>query len=234
MVPPELIRRVQNTFGCGFETVYGQTETSPVVTQTRTTDSFDDVCNTVGQPLPQIGISIRSVEENDVVPLGTVGEICSRGHCNMLGYNNNPDATAAAIDDQGWLHTGDLGTLDSRGFVRVTGRVKEMIIRGGENLFPVEIENTLLEHAAVAEVAVVGLPDEKWGEVVACFFRPEGGQKVDRQELASHCRNHLAPHKTPVIWVPVTEFPLTGSGKIRKFELVELYGSGKYDGLELA
>jgi fatty-acyl-CoA synthase len=231
MVPPELIRRVQKTFGCGFETVYGQTETSPVVTQTRTTDSFEDVCNTVGQPLPQIGISIRSVESNEVVPLGAVGEICSQGHCNMTGYNNNPDATAAAIDSDGWLHTGDLGTMDSRGFVTVTGRVKEMIIRGGENLFPVEIENTLLEHSVVAEVAVVGIPDDKWGEIVACFLRPEGGQIVEKQDLIRHCRDHLAAHKTPVRWFVVDEFPLTGSGKIQKFALRDACVEGHYQDL---
>jgi fatty-acyl-CoA synthase len=228
MVPPELIRQVQKTFGCGFETVYGQTETSPVVTQTRTTDSFEDVCETVGQPLPQIGISIRSTTNNDVVPLGTVGEICSQGHCNMIGYNDNPEATAATIDNLDWLHTGDLGTMDSRGFVRVTGRVKEMIIRGGENLFPVEIENILLEHPAVAEVAVVGLPDQKWGEIVACFFRAESGQDFSKQDLVAHCRAHLAAHKTPVRWISVSEFPLTGSGKIQKFALREAYENGNY------
>jgi fatty-acyl-CoA synthase len=231
MVPPELIRRVQETFGCGFETVYGQTETSPVVTQTRTTDSFEDVCETVGQPLPQISISIRSIEGNDVVPLDTVGEICSKGHCNMIGYNDNPDATAAAIDDQGWLHTGDLGTMDSRGFVRVTGRVKDMIIRGGENLYPVEIENILQEHPAIAEVAVVGIADEKWGEIVVCFFRAEAGLDINKQDLITHCRAHLAPHKTPVRWISVSEFPLTGSGKIKKFALRDAYERGDYHDL---
>ena len=231
MVPPELIRRVQQTIGCGFETVYGQTETSPVVTQTRTTDAFEDVCDTVGQPLPGIAISIRAVETNQVVSLGEVGEICSHGHCNMIGYNGNAEATAETIDEDGWLHTGDLGTMDSRGFVRVTGRVKEMIIRGGENLFPVEIENVLQEHPGVAEVAIVGLPDEKWGEIVACFFRPENGQGVDKQELAAHCRTHLAAHKTPVRWISVDEFPLTGSGKIQKFALRDGYANGDYQDL---
>ncbi|MBT3790447.1 MAG: AMP-binding protein [Alphaproteobacteria bacterium] len=231
MVPPELIRRVQQTIGCGFETVYGQTETSPVVTQTRTTDAFEDVCDTVGQPLPGIAISIRAVETNQVVALGDVGEICSHGHCNMIGYNGNAEATAETIDEDGWLHTGDLGTMDSRGFVRVTGRVKEMIIRGGENLFPVEIENVLQEHPCIAEVAIVGLPDEKWGEIVACFFRPESGQNVDRQELAAHCRTHLSAHKTPVRWFSVEEFPLTGSGKIQKFALRDGYANGDYQDL---
>ena len=124
--------------------------------------------------MPQTEVSIRSVDgESRVLPVGEVGEICVRGYCVMIGYHDNPKATADAIDADGWLHTGDLGTLDRQGYLRITGRVKEMIIRGGENLFPAEIENTLLEHPDVAEVAVVGLPDDKWGEIVA-LLRPDG------------------------------------------------------------
>ncbi len=231
MVAPELVRRVRQVFGCDFETVFGQTETSPVVTQHRHDDSVDDVCNNIGQPLPQTGISIRSVEDNRVVPIDTVGEICTHGYCNMIGYNDNAAATAETIDGDGWLHTGDLGAMDSRGYVRITGRVKEMIIRGGENLFPAEIENVLLEHPTVAEVAVVGLPDDKWGEIVACFLRPEAGQKVDPLELRGYCREHLAPQKTPVKWFSVAEFPLTGSGKIKKFVLRDAYQAGDHEPL---
>ena len=228
MVSPELVRRVRETFDCEFETVYGQTEVSPVVTQHHADDALDDICNTVGQPMPQTGISIRSVADNQVVPIDTVGEICVKGYCNMIGYHGNEKATAETIDADGWLHTGDLGAMDSRGYVRITGRVKEMIIRGGENLFPAEIENVLLEHPDVAEVAVVGLPDAKWGEIVACFIRPEAGQAVDPPELRSHCREHLAPQKTPVLWFNVDAFPLTGSGKIQKFALRDGYLAGKY------
>ena len=138
---------------------------------------LDIVCNTAGLPMPQTEVSIRSVDgENRILPVGEVGEICVRGYCVMIGYHDNPSATAEAIDAESWLHTGDLGTLDRQGYLRITGRVKEMIIRGGENLFPAEIENTLLEHPDVAEVAVVGLPDEKWGEIVACFVRLEPGR----------------------------------------------------------
>ncbi len=228
MVAPELVRRVRDAYGCDFEIVYGQTETSPVVTQHHHDDSLDDICNTVGQPMPQTGISIRSTEENAVVPIDTVGEICVQGYCNMIGYNANEQATAETIDAEGWLHTGDLGAMDARGYVRVTGRVKEMIIRGGENLFPAEIENALLEHPSVAEVAVVGLPDDKWGEVVACFLRGEMGRELDPQELRRHCREHLAPHKTPVVWVGVDAFPLTGSGKIQKFALRDGFIAGDH------
>jgi len=232
MVAPELVRRVKDAFGCDFEIVYGQTETSPVITQSRHDDSIDDLCNTVGQPLPCTDVSIRSVDTNETVPVGTVGEICCRGYLNMIGYNNNPDATAATVDGDGWLHTGDLGTMDSRGYVAVTGRVKEMIIRGGENLFPAEIENVLLEHPEVAEVAVVGLPDDKWGEIVACFARVEAGSEITGDDLHAYCRQHLSPQKTPAVWYRVDDYPLTGSGKIQKFALRHQHGSGLYDGRE--
>ncbi len=219
MVPPELVRRIRSTFGCEFETVYGQTETSPVLTQTRSTDSIEDLCETVGQALPLIEIAIRDPGTNAVAAIGAVGEICSRGYCNMLGYNDNPEATKATIDAEGWLHTGDLGTMDERGFVKVTGRVKEMIIRGGENLFPAEIENVLLEHPSVAECAVVGLPDERWGEIVACFVRLNPGAALDRAALVTHCRERMSAQKTPVKWFEMNAWPLTGSGKIQKFVL---------------
>ena len=231
MVAPELVRRVRQAFGCDFETVYGQTEVSPVVTQHFFDDDIDDICNNVGQPMPQTAISIRGVEDNKVVPIDTVGEICVQGYCNMIGYNGNPEATAETIDAEGWLHSGDLGAMDARGYVRVTGRVKEMIIRGGENLFPAEIENVLAEHDTVAEVAVVGLPDDKWGEVVACFVRPETGADVDPATLRAHCREHMAAQKPPTVWFSVGEFPLTGSGKIQKFALRDAHAAGKYQPL---
>jgi fatty-acyl-CoA synthase len=126
----------------------------------------------------------------------------------MAGYNDNPEATAETIDANGWLHSGDLGTMDSRGYLKITGRVKEMIIRGGENLFPAEIENAMLEHPAIAEVAVVGVPDEKWGELV---------------------RDRLSPQKTPAYWIWVEEWPMTGSGKIQKFAMAEAFTRGEYD-----
>ena len=228
MVPPELVRQVKRVFGCDFETVYGQTEVSPILTQTRADDSIEDLCDTVGQALPQTEISIRSPEFNRIVKIDEVGEICSRGYGSMLGYNNNPKATKETIDSEGWLHTGDLGTMDSRGFVKVTGRVKEMIIRGGENLFPAEIENVLQEHASVAEVAVVGVPDPKWGEIVACFVRIAAGHSLDSDALIAHCRKSLSPQKTPAHWVEVSEWPLTGSGKIRKFMLRQKFIEGFY------
>ena len=228
MVPPELIRRVMDRLDCGFYTVYGQTETSPLLTQTRADDPFDDLCNTVGQPMPHTEISIRDPATNMVVPLDTVGEICARAYSVMLGYNDDPEATAGTIDADGWLHTGDLGTMDSRGYVKVTGRVKEMIIRGGENLFPAEIENILLEHPDVAEVAVVGVPDERMGEAVAAFVRMASGASLNPPALIAHCRANMAAQKTPTHWIEVSEWPMTGSGKIQKFALRDQWLKGDY------
>ena len=219
MVPPELVRRVVDRLGCGFSTVYGQTETSPLLTQTRPGDPFEDICHTAGQPVPHTKMAILDPGTGAIVPLDTVGEICARGYSLMLGYNDDPDATAKTIDAEGWLHTGDLGTMDSRGFLKITGRVKEMIIRGGENLFPAEIENVLLEHPDVAEVAVVGVPDARMGEAVAAFVRVTAGASFDPGVLIAHCRANLAAQKTPAHWHEVGEWPLTGSGKIQKFVL---------------
>ena len=187
---------------------------------------LEQIVETAGQPLPQTEVSIRSPEDNRVVPVGEVGEICARSYAVMIGYNDNPEATAAAIDDEGWLHTGDLGTLDAQGFIRITGRVKDMIIRGGENHFPAEIEAVLVEHPDVAQVAVVGLPDEKWGEVIAAFILSESVPDVSA--LRAHCREFLSPQKTPSVWVAVSDFPLTGSGKVQKFAIREQYLAGGY------
>jgi fatty-acyl-CoA synthase len=228
MVPPELVRQVRSVFGCDFETVYGQTESSPLLTQTLASDTLEDLCETVGPALPHVELSIRDPGTGAVVPVGQVGEICARGYVVMLGYNDNPAATAAAIDADGWLHTGDLGTMDARGYVRVTGRVKEMIIRGGENLFPAEIENVLLEHPDVIEVAVVGVPHARWGEEVACFVRLSSGASLDPGALRAHCRTQLAPQKTPAHWIAIDVWPLTGSGKIQKFVLRDRFVAGDF------
>ena len=226
MVAPELVRRVQNLMGASFSTLYGQTEHCPVITQHYLDDTIDDICNTAGQPVAQTEVSIRSVDDNCAIVLEEVGEICARGPCVMLEYNDNPKATSETIDAMGWLHTGDLGRMDKRGYVTVTGRMKEMIIRGGENHFPAEIENCLLEHASVAEVAVVGLPDPKWGEVIGAFIRSTG--PLDKAALHAHCRANMSPQKTPNFWVQVEDFPLTGSGKIQKFVLRDRFVAGEY------
>ena len=229
MVPPELCRKALAVLGAPIQIVYGQTETSPVLTQTWYEDTEEDLTQTIGQPSAHTELSIRNPATNAVVPIGEQGEICARAYSVMLGYNDNPEATAKTIDADGWLHTGDLGRMDARGYVKITGRVKEMIIRGGENLFPAEIENALLEHPAIAEIAVVGVPDEKWGEQVACFMRCKEGPKPLPAELKAFIRERLAAQKTPAFWIFVDAWPLTGSGKIQKFKLAEGFVAGQYE-----
>lgn len=228
MVSPDLVRAAKARLDCQFFTVYGLTETSPILTGTRLGETLEDQTETVGQPYPHIELSIRDPQTNAVMPLDTVGEICGRGYSIMAGYNNNPAATAEAIDADGWFHSGDLGTMDARGYVRITGRVKEMIIRGGENLYPVEIENAIIEHPDVAQVAVVGIPDERLGEIPIAFVRPVEGCSVDPDTLKAHCRTLLAAQKTPAKWIGVSEYPMTGSGKIQKFQLRDNYLAGAY------
>ncbi|HWF01238.1 MAG TPA: AMP-binding protein [Caulobacteraceae bacterium] len=230
MVSPELSRQVRAEFGCNFHIVYGQTESSCLLTMTHSDDDEADVCESVGQPLPQTEVSIRDPRTNTVRPAGAVGEICVRGYGVMLGYNDDPDGTAKAVDADGRLHTGDLGTLDARGYLKITGRVKEMIIRGGENLFPAEIENVLAEHPDVVEAAVVGAPDQRWGEVVVAFVRLAPGATLDRAALVAHCRERISPQKTPAHWVAVEAWPLTGSGKVQKFVLRDRFVAGEFGG----
>jgi len=155
------------------------------------------------------------------VPTGVIGELCTRGYLVMHGYFDKPEATAVAVDTDGWLHTGDLGSMDERGYCHIEGRLKDMIIRGGENIYPCEIEQLLITHPAVADVAVVGVPDPKWGEQVAAFIRPAPDRATTAEELFAFCRDHLAPHKTPRYWEFVEQFPLTPSGKVQKFVLRE-------------
>jgi fatty-acyl-CoA synthase len=231
MVAPDLVRRVQTVFPATFQIIYGQTESCPVQTMVWQDAPLDDICGTAGQPLPHVELSIRDPATNEVVAIRETGEICARGGMNMLGYDGDPDATAKTLDAHGWLHTGDLGWMDERGCLRITGRLKEMIIRGGENLYPAEIENAMLEHPALAEVAVVGLPDAKFGEIVACFVRfRESHPPPTRDELVAFCRQRLSPQKTPAHWIVVREWPLTASGKIRKFELRDGYLAGQHRG----
>nr|WP_321439812.1 AMP-binding protein [uncultured Hyphomonas sp.] len=228
MVPPELCRKARKVFGAPIQIIYGQTETSPALTQAWYEDSEEDLTQTIGQPVPYTEISIRDPATNEVMPIGEQGEICARAYSVMLGYNDNPEATAATIDEEKWLHTGDLGRMDERGYVKITGRVKEMIIRGGENLFPAEIENALLEHEAISEIAIVGIPDEKWGEQVACFMRGNSKPRPTDAELKTFIRERLSPQKTPAYWIWVDDWPLTGSGKIQRFKLAEAFEEGAY------
>ena len=226
-VPEALVRRIEQTLGVDFTIVYGQTECSPVLTNTLPTDNAEDKGLTVGPPLPHTEVRIVDPVTLETVPLGTAGELWARGYFTMLGYFDKPDETAETLLPDGWLRTGDLATMDERGYCRIVGRLKDMIIRGGENLFPAEIEEVLYRHPGVAEVAVVGLPDEKWGEIVGAFIRPSDPAAPPRvAELRAHLRAELSPQKTPTRWYSVTEFPLTGSGKIQKFAIREAWEKG--------
>ncbi|MGI5441704.1 AMP-binding protein [Streptomyces shenzhenensis] len=222
-VPPDLVRRVEADLGVPMTVTYAQTEASPAITMTDPrTDSAQDRAGSVGRPISAVEVRIVDpVDRHSTVPVGTVGELCTRGFHVMVGYLDAPEATADAVDSEGWLHTGDLASMDARGYCRIEGRVKEMIIRGGENIFPREIEDVLTEHPAVQDVAVVGAPDAYWGEQVAAFITLRPDTTLDEDELAKFCRHRLARHKVPQVWRIVTNFPLTGSGKIRKVALKE-------------
>ena len=179
MVPPDLVRSLEASLGATFIIVYGQTEMSPILTMTRKDDGTDDRCSTVGRPMAPWEVKVVDPLSGEIVAPGVEGEICSRGYGNMIDYFDMPEKTAETIDGDGWLHSGDLGTMDERGYVRITGRLKDMIIRGGENIFPAEIENRLYEHPSIANVAVVGVPDETWGEQVGSG-RPARGRRHAR------------------------------------------------------
>jgi fatty-acyl-CoA synthase len=227
LVPAELVRRIESTFGVRFCIVYGTTECSPLVTMTRFDDTPEDKAETIGRPMPQTEVKIIDPFSGVIVAPGVVGELCARGYMVMHGYFENPVATAEAIDADGWYHTGDLASMDERGYCRIEGRLKDMIIRGGENIYPREIEDVLFAHPRVAEVAVVGIPDDKWGEQVAAFVRFAGDGAVTPAELSTFVREHLAAYKVPRSWIFVETFPLTGSGKVQKFVLRDRYINGE-------
>jgi fatty-acyl-CoA synthase len=223
-VPAELVQRVERLLGVTFSIVFGTTECSPLLTVVRPDASAEDRAETLGTPLPQTEIKIADIATGAPVPVGQAGELCARGYLVMRGYHDAAEATAAAIDAEGWYHTGDLASLDGRGYLRIEGRIKDMIIRGGENIYPREIEDALFAHPGVAEAVVVGVPDETWGEVVAAFVRPVPGQPAPSpEELRAWCRERLAPYKTPVHWVFIDAFPTTPSGKIQKYKLRESF-----------
>jgi len=233
-VPEALVRRIETTLGLDFTIVYGQTECSPVITNTKPDDSAVDKGTTIGPPLPHTEVKIVDASTLEAVPIGESGELWARGYLTMIEYFDKPEETAETLLPDGWLRTGDLAAMDDRGYCRIVGRLKDMIIRGGENLFPAEIEEVLMRHPAVAEIAVVGLPDDRWGEIVAAFVRFESG--VDRPTVAAlrdHLRAELSPQKTPTKWFDVDGFPLTGSGKIQKFALRSSWEEGAFDGREL-
>jgi fatty-acyl-CoA synthase len=218
--PIETMKRVTREMGAREITIgYGQTELSPLLTQTRVDDPLELRVGTVGRPIPGVEAKIVDVETGDELGDGQQGEICGRGHGVMIGYYNMPDKTAEAIDSDGWLHTGDLGMRERNGYYRITGRLRDMIIRGGENIYPREIEERLYEHPAVAEVQVVGVPDRRLGEEVLAWVKLKFGHNAKEEELREFCRQSLAHFKTPRYWKFVDCFPTTVTGKIQKYKI---------------
>ncbi|MEU1980919.1 AMP-binding protein [Nocardia sp. NPDC019395] len=227
-VPPALADGWAKACGAATSAVYGQTELAPIVCQTSPSDSRDDNLFTAGRPLPGVEVSIREPGTGAVQPLGVEGEICARGYQQMIGYLDMPAETAQAVDTEGRLHTGDLGTMDARGYVRVTGRLKDMIIRGGENIYPREIEEILAAHPAITDAVVLGLPDPVWGENIAAVVRPDPAQQApSSEELHDYLRERLAPHKTPKSWYIAESFPVNAMGKLQKFRLRDQITSGE-------
>lgn len=218
--PVEIMKRVTRDMGAREITIaYGQTEASPLVTMTRTDDPIELRVGTVGRPLPGIEVKIIEPLSGQPLPDGQPGELCCRGHDVMLGYYNMPEATAAAIDADGWLHTGDIAVRQTDGYFRITGRLKELIIRGGENIAPREIEELLYQHPKVEQVAVVGVPDRKFGEEVLAWIKLRAGETATPKELRDFCRQHLAHFKTPGHIKFVDGFPMTVTGKIQKYKI---------------
>ena len=223
-VPPALVDRIEAELGVTYNMVMGQTESSGVIFMSHLDSTTYQKSQTLGVPLMQWETMIAG-DDGKPVPIGTQGEICCRGWGVMRGYYKMPEATGEAIDAEGWLHTGDLGEMDADGYTRITGRIKDMIIRGGENLFPREIEDVLITHPGVADAAVIGVPDPKWGEQPVAFIRSDG-PTPSAAELTAFLRERIAPHKVPRQWFPIEQFPLNASGKIQKFLLRERYDAG--------
>jgi len=224
--PVDLVKRVVNDMGMkDLLIAYGQTEASPITTITRRDDTMARRVGTVGRVMPHQELKIIDPATGRTVPRGEQGEVCFRGHQVMFGYDNNPQATAEAIDSAGWLHSGDLGVLDDAGYLKITGRIKDMVIRGGENLFPREIEEFLFTLPIVADVQVVGVPDEKYGEELLACIKLRDGQ-IDHvpsdDEFKQMCAGKIAHFKVPRYWMVVDEFPTTITGKVQKFKIREL------------
>jgi len=218
--PIEVMRRVVSEMHCPELVVcYGQTESAPVITMSRVDDSVETRCTTVGSPLPETEVRIASPETAETLPAGEQGELLARGYMVMLGYDGEPEATARAIDADGWLHTGDLARMRPDGYFRITGRARDMIIRGGENVYPREIEEFLYTHPKVSDVQVVGLPDERLGEAVLAWIKLKPGETATEEEIRGFCQARLAHFKVPQHIRFVDAFPMTLSGKVQKFKI---------------
>ena len=221
--PVDVMKQVRTKMGMEEITIcYGMTETSPVSFQTMTTDSIEKQVSTVGRVHPHVECKIINPESGAVVPRGEPGELLSRGYIVMLGYWEDPVATAQAVDSARWMHTGDLATMDMEGYVTIVGRSKDMIIRGGENIYPREVEEFLYGHPQIQDVQVIGVPDEKYGEEVMAWVILKPGQTTTAGELTDYCRGKIAHYKVPRYWRMTDQFPMTVSGKVQKYKLREM------------
>jgi fatty-acyl-CoA synthase len=228
LCPEALMKRVMAEMNLREMTIaYGLTEASPGITHTLRDDTIERRTQTVGRVLPDMEVQIVDPVTRVEVSSGAPGELCVRGYNVMLGYYNNPDATRAVLDSEGWLRTGDQATIDGDGYVRITGRIKDLIIRGGENISPKEVEDLVREHPAVADVSVYGIASEFFGEEVAAAVRTKPGAAQDAPDIIAFCDARLAKFKVPRHIRFVTEFPLTASGKIQKFKLREQHEAGR-------
>jgi fatty-acyl-CoA synthase len=221
--PPALMQRVMHDLHCPEILIgYGETEASPLTHLTTRDDTLERRTETVGRNLPHQEVKVVDTASGRTVPLGTVGEICFRGYHVMQGYYGDAAATAQAVDTQGWLHSGDLGSMDADGYVRITGRLKEMIIRGGENIYPREIEDFLFTHPKIAEVAVFGVPSDFYGEEVVAWIQLHPGEQATEEEIRAFCKGKIAHFKIPAYIRFVDEFPMTVTGKLQKFRMREI------------
>lgn len=232
LCPPEIMKRVQNEMNMKEITIcYGMTETSPVSTQTKIGAPFDKQVSTVGTIMDHLEIKIIDAETGQVLRRGEAGELCTRGYSVMLKYWNDPEKTAEVIDDGRWMHSGDIGIMDEEGYITITGRIKDLIIRGGENISPKWIEDFLYTHPQIQDVQVIGVPNAKYGEEVMAWVKLHPGEQVSESELTAYCDQKIAHYCIPKYWKFVDEFPMTISGKIRKVEMREI--STKELGLEI-
>jgi fatty-acyl-CoA synthase len=222
--PIEVMKRVVDEMNAHEITIaYGMTETSPVSVMTRRSDDIDRRTSTVGTVFPHVEVKVVDPLTGETVPRGASGEVCSRGYLVMKGgYWDNPEATAAAIDAGGWMHTGDLGVMDDDGYLNIVGRAKDMIIRGGENIYPREIEEVLFQHPAVAAIQVIGVPDRRMGEEVMAWVSFREGESATDEELRDFARERLAHFKVPRYWKSTSDFPMTVTGKVQKYKMVEI------------
>jgi fatty-acyl-CoA synthase len=220
LCPSDLMKRVNTLMHMEEVTIaYGLTETSPVITQTAPDDPFDKRVNTVGRTMPHTEIKLIDPATGRIVPLGETGELCARGYAVMLGYWQDEKRTRETIDRAGWLHSGDLATMDEEGYITIVGRSKDMIIRGGENIYPKEIENFLMTHPAIEQAQVIGVPDEKYGEEVCAWLKLAAGAVLTEEEVIEFCKGNIAYYKVPRYIRFVEEYPMTVTGKIRKIDM---------------